>query len=46
MTLEASYKTQLIVVTDGIDEKEAIQAIVDLFPGIKKKKSYLINVIF
>jgi phosphocarrier protein len=31
MTLEAIYKTQLIIVADGDDEEEAIKAIAELF---------------
>jgi len=34
MMLEASYKTTLIVKIEGEDEKEAMQAIVDLFTNI------------
>lgn len=34
MTLEASYKTTLSVITQGRDEKEAIKSIVNLFNNI------------
>lgn len=34
MTLEASYKTTLTIVTEGEDEINAMKAIVDLFTNI------------
>ena len=34
MTLEASYKATITVITEGNDEKEAIKAVIDLFNNI------------
>jgi len=36
MTLEASYKTILNVIVDGIDEDEAIKSIIEYFSNINE----------
>jgi len=36
MTLEAAYKTNLVVVAEGDDEEDAVSAIVELFDNIEE----------
>jgi phosphocarrier protein HPr len=36
MTLEASYKTSLIIIANGVDESNAVTAIIELFNNIEE----------
>lgn len=36
MTLEASYKTALVISADGDDSKEALEAVVNLFDNVEE----------